>query len=57
MAEILLFAINKTHSDPWKDQAGCYKRGDPVIVRDNTRVLEPLAQRMGIRVRSSGDGG
>jgi hypothetical protein len=35
MAEILLMAINKTHSVPAKDAAGCYKRGDPVIVRDD----------------------
>jgi hypothetical protein len=35
MAEILLMAINKTHSNPTKDMAGCYKRGDPVMVRDD----------------------
>jgi hypothetical protein len=35
MAEILLMAINKSHSNPDKDAAGCYKRGDPVMVRDD----------------------
>lgn len=33
MAEVLVFAVNKTHPDPIKDAVGCYKRGDPVIVR------------------------
>lgn len=32
MAEILVMAINKTHSDPTKDRRGCYKQGMPVTV-------------------------
>lgn len=33
MAELLIKAIDATHSDPVKDKAGCYKRGDIVDVR------------------------
>lgn len=32
MAEILVKAISATHSDPIKDQRGCYKRGMPVVI-------------------------
>lgn len=32
MAEILIKAIDATHSDPVKDKAGCYKRGMPVVI-------------------------
>lgn len=32
MAEILVRAGNTVHSDPSKDQRGCYKRGMPVVV-------------------------
>ncbi len=32
MAELLIKAIDATHSDPAKDQRGCYKRGDIVLV-------------------------
>jgi len=32
MAEILIKAIDATHSDLEKDQRGCYKRGMPVVV-------------------------
>ena len=32
MAEILIKAISAAHSDPTKDQRGCYKRGMPVVV-------------------------
>lgn len=32
MAELLIKAVNATHSDPTKDAAGCYKRGDLVGV-------------------------
>lgn len=33
MAELLIKAIDATHSDPGKDFRGCYKRGDIVQVR------------------------
>jgi hypothetical protein len=32
MAELLIKAIDATHSDPVKDKAGCYKRGDIVVI-------------------------
>lgn len=32
MAELLIKAIDATHSAPAKDARGCYKRGDPVVV-------------------------
>jgi len=33
MAEFLVMAKSNTHSDPNKDQTGCYKRGDIVVVK------------------------
>ncbi len=33
MAELLIKAVDATHDDPTKDQRGCYKRGDIVVVR------------------------
>lgn len=38
MAEILIKARNATHPDPEIDRVGCYKRGDPVVVRDDGHV-------------------
>lgn len=35
MAELLIKAVNATHSDPLKDARGCYKRGDVVGVAPN----------------------
>jgi hypothetical protein len=35
MAEFLIKAVNATHADPLKDQRGCYKRGDIVMVQEN----------------------
>lgn len=32
MAEILIKAIDATHLNPVKNQRGCYKRGDPVVI-------------------------
>jgi hypothetical protein len=32
MAELLLKAVDATHSNPTKDAAGCYKRGHIVVV-------------------------
>lgn len=32
MAELLIKAVNATHSDPEQDRRGCYKRGMPVVV-------------------------
>lgn len=33
MAEILIKAVDATHSDPDKDRRGCYKQGMPVVVQ------------------------
>lgn len=33
MAEILIKAISVTNSDAAKDLRGCYKRGDPVVIK------------------------
>lgn len=33
MAEFLIKAVDATQSDPTKDAAGCYKRGDIVVVK------------------------
>lgn len=33
MAEILVFAINKTNPDPDIDRRGCYKKGYPVVIK------------------------
>lgn len=35
MAELLIKAVDATHTDPTKDVLGCYKRGDVVLVRPN----------------------
>lgn len=35
MTELLVKAVDATHPDPVKDQRGCYKQGDVVLVRDN----------------------
>lgn len=35
MAEILVRAFDSTHADPKIDLAGCYKRGDLVVVADD----------------------
>lgn len=35
MAEMLVFAVNRTHPNPVKDRRGCYKRGDIVVVKPN----------------------
>lgn len=42
MAELLVKAVNATHSDPNKDLRGCYKRGDIVLVRENGHVWGSL---------------
>ena len=38
MAELLIKAVDATHTDPTKDVRGCYKRGDVVLVRENGHV-------------------
>lgn len=38
MAEILIKARNATNPDPEVDRQGCYKRGDPVVVREDGHV-------------------
>jgi hypothetical protein len=35
MCEILIFAGNNTHPDPVKDRRGCWKRGYPVMVKED----------------------
>ena len=35
MAEFLIKAVDATIPDPTKDRAGCYKRGDVVVVMPN----------------------
>lgn len=35
MCEILIFAGNNTHVDPEKDRRGCWKRGYPVVVKED----------------------
>lgn len=35
MCEILVFAGNNTHADPVKDRRGCWKRGYPVVVKED----------------------
>jgi hypothetical protein len=35
MCEILIFAGNNTHVDPVKDRRGCWKRGYPVVVKED----------------------
>lgn len=37
MALLLVMAVNKSHSDPLKDQRGCYKRGDIVDVYEDDK--------------------
>ena len=38
MAELLIKAVDATHIDPRKDLAGCYKRGDVVVVKPDGHV-------------------
>ena len=58
MALLLMKATNATHSDPTKDQRGCYKRGDVVDVYEDDAhngdltqnpIMPPFAM---VRVRS-----
>jgi hypothetical protein len=35
MCEILVKAIDTTHDDPAKDRRGCYKRGYPVVIKED----------------------
>lgn len=35
MAEILVKAVDASHSNPDEDRRGCYKRGMPVVVRED----------------------
>lgn len=35
MCEILIFAGNNTHPNPEKDRRGCWKRGYPVVVKED----------------------
>ena len=35
MCEILIFAGNNTHADPDTDRRGCWKRGYPVVVKED----------------------
>jgi hypothetical protein len=35
MAEILVKAVDATNADPEKDRGGCYKRGYPVVVKED----------------------
>ncbi len=44
MAIFMLFDHDNTHPDPFKDEAGCYKRGDIVAVyEDDEPVIIPPA--------------
>jgi hypothetical protein len=38
MSEILIKAFDNTHSDPIKDQRGCYKKGMPVVVMEDGHI-------------------
>lgn len=40
MAELLIKAVDATHPNPTKDQRGCYKRGDVVMVLENGATPE-----------------
>lgn len=35
MCEVLIFAQNNTHADPEEDRRGCWKRGYPVVVKED----------------------
>ena len=35
MCEILVFAGNNSHADPVEDRRGCWKRGYPVVVKED----------------------
>jgi len=35
MAELLIRTVDKTHSDPVKSLAGCFKRGDIICIQDD----------------------
>jgi hypothetical protein len=57
MAEFLIKAVSATHSDPVKDERGCYKRGDIVVVAPNTHVWgarETLPRFVQVRVSDVG---
>lgn len=57
MAEILFKAVDATNPDGTKDVRGCYKRGDPVLVRDDgwpwgaKELLPPAQGGKFVRVR------
>lgn len=60
MAELLIKAVNATHSDPAKDARGCYKRGDIVDVRPDgfswgaLEILPPASGGKFVRVQITG---
>ena len=41
MADILIKATDSTHSDPVKDERGCYKRGDIVEAFEDGKMQTP----------------
>ena len=62
MSLVLVMAVNHTHSDPEKDQRGCYKRGDVVEVFEDDAhtgdlvanpIMAPFAM---VRIRSGAIG-
>lgn len=41
MAQLLIKAVDATHPGPSVDRQGCYKRGDIVVVVDDSHVFSP----------------
>lgn len=54
MADFLIMAINKTHSDPLKEARECYQRGDIVEVFEHGKLQTPPIGSPFVLVRVTG---
>lgn len=54
MADILIKAVDVTHSDPIKDARGCYKRGDVVEAFEDGKIQDPFPGSPFVLVRVTG---
>jgi len=41
MAQLLVFQRDNIHPDPIADRSGCYKKGDVVVVAEDSHIFSP----------------
>ena len=54
MADILIMAIDKTHSDPTINAQKCYKRGDIIEVFEDGKLQDPPSTTPFVLIRVAG---